>query len=591
MNDPMARLASLRREAELRERELLRLYRPSDQQEQVHLTKASEILIIGGKRSGKSVSAAVNFASRVLGEPIYGIDGTPLPKVWPSPSPDYPRLFWVIGWDLRHIGQTIHKLLFLPGMGGQFRCVQDEVTGKWRTWNRADPKDVKRIKESKLTEPLIPERMIVPDSWSWEDKRSNQFNSVDLVNGAKIFAFPSTARNPKQGDAVSGIWIDEDIVYPEHLKEWQDRLTDENGWMQWSAWPHQKNGALLELLERAELAAIQENPRIEKVQLVMTENPHITAEGKSQALERMGSDDEIARRNRGDVNMDSLSMYPFDAQTHSLKPKLIGAIYERERTDAYKALRSTWEVKKYFPKEWTRYFIMDPSHTRTGIISVAVPPPYVEGVFVGDVMLIEWEIVAKRMTADTIAYVSAQKREGFQYESHIIDMRAGRQTHAGRDTNTTMHFSDAFRKHRLVSRQTSYGFAPGCDIPSTRYRAVRNLMEIQPGSGIPSLMIVEETCPATKTEFTKYRKKKASSMVGADNDNVLDEPANPRVYDLMAAVEYAAAYLEPLFIVGKAYVEPSNFVNKGSGAYHAAMQWKKKQESKGGSVVLLGAGT
>jgi len=583
----LRRLAEISIEQNRRAREGVRVYTPYEQQEPIHSSTAIELLVSGGKRSGKSVSVAMEFASRVTGIPIKDSTGKVFKPRWPIANENYPRIYWVIGYDLNHIGQTIHRLLFQPGMGGQFRCIRDEKTGLWRAFNRADKSDAARIGESDLTEPLIPHRMIVEDSWEWEDKRGNKFKSVQLTNGAKIYAYPSTSPQPKMGDAVSGIWIDEDVAFSEHVKEWQDRLTDENGWLLWSVWPHMKNPALISLIERAELCSIQENPRIQRVQLIMSKNPFISQENKEASLERMGSEEEIARRDRGEVNMDAYSMYTFDNHVHCLRRKNDAHIYEPARSNAYLKLRSIYELLGELPNDWTRYLIMDPSHTRTGIQSWAIPPHEIDGVFVGNVMICEWELVCKRMTAEAIAQAISNRRGSKHYECHIIDNRAGRQTHAGRDTNTRMHFSMAFRGAGLVSRQTSYDFMPGCDVPTTRYRAVRNLMEPVAGVGIPSLMIIDDKCPETKREFTKYMKKRDSRVV--DSDAVLDEPANPRLYDLMACTEYAAAHMEQLFIEGTAYVEPTLYRRQGSSAYRKAMQLIRGQTEEQG-VVTLGAG-
>ena len=583
----LRRLAEISIEQNRRAREGVRVYTPYEQQEPIHSSTAIELLVSGGKRSGKSVSVAMEFASRVTGIPIKDLTGKVFKPRWPVANENYPRIYWVIGYDWNHIGQTIHRLLFQPGMGGQFRCIPDEKTGLWRTFNRADKADISRIGESELTEPLIPDRMIIPDSWEWEDKRGNMFKSVQLTNGAKIYAYPSTSPQPKQGDAISGIWIDEDVAFSDHVKEWQDRLTDENGWLLWSVWPHMKNPALISLIERAELCSIQENPRIQRVQLIMSKNPFISQENKEASLERMGSEEEIARRDRGEVNMDAYSMYTFDHHVHCLRRKNDAHIYEPTRSNAYLKLRSIYELLGELPNDWTRYLIMDPSHTRTGIQSWAIPPHEIDGVFVGNVMICEWELVCKRMTAEAIAQAISNRRGSKHYECHIIDNRAGRQTHAGRDTNTRMHFSMAFRGAGLVSRQTSYDFMPGCDVPTTRYRAVRNLMEPVAGVGIPSLMIIDDKCPETKREFTKYMKKRDSRVV--DSDAVLDEPANPRLYDLMACTEYAAAHMEQLFIEGTAYVEPTLYRRIGSFAYRKAMQLIRGQTEEQG-VVTLGAG-
>lgn len=112
-------------------------------------------------------------------------------------------------------------------------------------------------------------------------------------------------------------------------------------------------------------------------------------------------------------------------------------------------------------------------------------------------------------------------------------------------------------------------------------------MEVVPGVGIPQLMLIDERCPQTKREFQKYMKKRVAH--GSDSDSVLDEPSNPRLYDLMACTEYAAAHMERLFIQGTAYVEPSVYSGRGSVIYKKAMAMRRNMESDEG-VVTLGVG-
>lgn len=537
--------------------------------------------------SGKSVSVACEFSHRVTGLPLYDCWGNEIPQHWPQPKPDYPRIYWIIGWDTSHIGQTIHKLLFQPGMGGQFRCIRDLVTGKWRPYNRANAEDRKRIKESMLTEPLIPERLI--ESWEWENKQANEFSGVRLKNGASIFAYPSSARAPKQGDAVSGIWIDEDIQFPGHLREWQDRLTDEEGWFLWSVWPHMKNEALLGLLDRAEIDEYSDNPQIQAFQLEMTANPYLTDKGKEQSLGRMGSEEEIARRNRGELLIDTLSMYSFDSNVHGLKRPAADR-RPRERSAAYKFLLDLWMATNTFPRDWTRYLTIDPSHTRTACHSWVVPPREVDGVFLGDVAIAEWEFIGRKYSAKMLAQNLVNLMGSNPYEAFIMDMQMGRQTHAGRERgdNACNVYSSAFRDQGLYSRLSSYSFLAGCNVPQTRYRAVRDLLVVQPTVEIPSLMFVEERCPETKKEFGKYRKKTENR--GEGMDSVLDEPANPRLFDAMASTEYFAAFIQQAFVSSTAFVDPSNYHSKGSPAYQRAQLIKKAKEETNG-VVYLGPGS
>ena len=55
---------------ELRERkvEALKLYRPNPNQEEIHKCRASEVLVIGGNRSGKSLCTFVEDARAVTGQ-------------------------------------------------------------------------------------------------------------------------------------------------------------------------------------------------------------------------------------------------------------------------------------------------------------------------------------------------------------------------------------------------------------------------------------------------------------------------------------------------------------------------------------------
>lgn len=539
--------------------------------------------------SGKSVCISTEFAARVTGQDIIAADGSIIKNPWPKPTLQTPRLYWIIGYETRHIGETIHRLLFQPGQGGSFRCIRDLKTGLWRTWNRADPEDVSRSDESKLTEPLISDRYIDSEaSWSWEDKKANQFNTVVLNNGATIRAYPSSSVNPKQGDAVSGIWIDEDIKFPHHLKEWQDRLTDMEGWFMWSVWPHTKNDALLNLLDRAEMSAMDEHSQIRSFQLIMTDNPYLSDKGKAESLGRMESEDEIARRNRGDTLVHELNMYNYVSEVHEIKAPRPG--YKKaELPPAHEYLRDMLVTRKCFPHEWTRYLSIDPSNTRTAVHSWVVPPRTYQNIEFGDLAICEWEMIAKAFSAGMLAKALSDKMSTRNYEAFIMDKMAGRQTHAGRDDNTFGVYSAAFKLHGLFSRLTSFSFVPGCSERSTFFRAVRELMREDPDTGIPHLMFVEETTGETKNEFNRFRKKKETR--GEGFETLLDEPANPRLFDAMASLQYFAAYIEVQFAIGQAWVDPINYRPRPSGAarfIRAEMaKLAKKQES---DVVYLGAG-
>lgn len=108
------RLQSMMAEAiDKASRESLVVYRPMPWQLPVHVCQSPEIIVFGGKQAGKSVCAANEFGSRVLGIPIIGPDG-PIPLKYPVSTPEDPRTYWIIGLDVTHIGKTIYACCSRP---------------------------------------------------------------------------------------------------------------------------------------------------------------------------------------------------------------------------------------------------------------------------------------------------------------------------------------------------------------------------------------------------------------------------------------------------------------------------------------------
>lgn len=582
------RWAQLERQRQRLEVEALRLYRPSPLQLPFHQATERELVLRGGKRSGKTIAAAMEFASRVLGVPIIDPDGNELPLKYPVSTPENPLQFWVIGYDTSHAA-TMHRILFQRGMGGTLRAIRDAQTGEWRIWNRANPEDAARIKESVLTEPIIPQRFWAggeDETFTWTEKKAHEWHSFRLANHALVYYWPSSARSPKQGEAVAGIFIDEDIQFPHHLPEWQDRLTDHDGWFMWSAWPHDANPALSELLDRAEREMDLPKPRIRAFRLIMSQNPFITAEGREAALARMGTEDEIARRDRGELG-ESYLMYDFDPGRHLVR-KLAPHESLGDCPDAKRVISHLYSKLGYMPHEWTRYLSIDPSHTRTACHSFAVPPPTWENVDMRGVVVVEWELIVEKHSARMLAKALRPLMAGRDYEAFIMDRQIGRQTNAARDDTVFEAYAEAFEEAGLHSRLTHSGFIPGCSEPATRYRCVREMLTVQE-NGLPMALFLFSHTATTQKEFGTYRRKKVTTNGIV---TVLDQPANPRVHDAMASLEYGLTYLLPLVKSGTAY-HPSGLAPAGQSqslyARFKAMMERYKQETQ--EYVHLGPGS
>ena len=278
-------------QGEIRDRqvEALRLYRPNANQKKIHESGASETLVIGGNRSGKSLCTFVEDARAVTGQ---------------DPHDKYPKengILVVVGKDWKHIGLVAVPYLF---RAGAFKIIQDEKTGEWRSY---DPvKDEKRRKDAKPAPPLIPPRLI--KSTSWVLKSANYMQHCKLHNGWEIHFFSSEGE-PVQGFQCDRVHIDEDINNENWVPELLARIVDRKGTFCWSAMPHSTNNALLGLKERADASeqALGEKSYIRQYKLRFLDNPYLDTEEKKKSIERWASigEDVLRMRAEGDFITDS----------------------------------------------------------------------------------------------------------------------------------------------------------------------------------------------------------------------------------------------------------------------------------------------
>lgn len=484
--------------------------------------------------SGKTLSVAMEVASRILGVPITGADDQVIPLRYRACSKNDPGLYWVIGFNIDHIGQTIYHRLFSPGLGCNYRIIYDQELKRWRAYNQADPKDTARRKESQLSPPLIPPRMIDQESWHMESSAGNIFKSVKLYNGVTICAYASTGDHAKQGDAVDGIWIDEDIENASFLKEWQDRLITNNGWLMWSVWPHVSNFALVECFDRAKAEEGAEKPKIKVFTLIGSENQYSSKEGIEAGLARMSDEDDLAHRDRGDIEglLGSIAMYNFATALHLARPRQFEP--GQKPDNGHELICSLIQRYGKLPDEWTRYLAIDPSHTRTACLFAVVPPPEWEGISIGDKLILEGELVLQRHTPRPFAEALAKRVSGLKFEAFIMDQQIGRMTTVGSDVTVFESYSREFAKLGILSRQTKSGFLRGCNDKQFRRRQVRLMLEpTQDGYG--KLVLIERGTHALQKEFHTYRKKQLPASTSGDGKPVvIDEPVNERSHDCMA---------------------------------------------------------
>jgi hypothetical protein len=490
MKDVQAELAERRLEA-------LRLYEPMPHQEEFHKCMASERIVLGGNRGGKSLAVAVEVARAVTGQDPYG--------KYPATDGNLA----IVGRNWPHIGLVVYPILF---KAGAFRIIKDKETGAWRSIRAGDNRE-----ESKPAPPLIPPRLV--KDMSWVLKNAGYLNKVELTNGWTIWCFSSEGE-PPQGYQANLIWIDEDVTNEAFVGESQARLADRKGRFVWSAMPHSKNDALIGLCERADKAVEEgiENPIIKKFTFRFLDNNFIDQEEKAKNIERWAAlgPEELRMRAEGEFTTESTLMYPsFNAAVH---------------------MRSRMTLPEgRVPADWTRYVAIDPGHAVMATLFAAVPPDEKS-------ILIYDELYIRNCNALIWGEAFAQKVQDQVIYAAIMDMHGGLLRDLGSGRLPHELYSEELRKRGVRFQLTGHQFIPGSDDIPARTALVRQMLHVR-GDGTTGLHILEGTCPNLIRELKRYRKKTVN-VNGVMH--VTDSPQTRGDVHAVQTLEYLCAH-EPKY--------------------------------------------
>jgi len=506
------------------EKEALNIFRPKPNQLKVFYSGASELLLRGGNRSGKSVCAAMLFASACTGIPIYDSDGNSLPIYGPhafAHEQNRPMTMWTIGLGEKHIGQTLHRLLFQRGL---FDMVKDLETDKWRAYDPETDQD--RQADRRPSPPAIPKRLINPKGWGWKDKANRLFTKCELTNGTTIYAFTSVAY-PKMGDPVDYIWIDEKIKFPGHYAEWQARISDHEGRIVWSVWPGHGSHVVVDLSKRAKDQQDRKKPDVEEVVLRFSDNPFIKEDEKRKRREGWSAE-EIKSRDDGEFVFGASRVYPnFSEFVHRTPPASEG-----DYDAADKILAKNGGMP---PTNWCRGLILDPGHSHPGVLLTAIAPPDVAEVCGGDVHVIYDEVYIPSCDAHTLAKHVLHKAKSQSFHYFVMDSHAGRTTPMGFSKTVREHYEDAFNLLSLRCVSTGGTFRMGSDDLMGGIEAVREALYIR-RNGRPKLRLVTGNCPAFIKQMAMYRKEEhpSSGVTG-------EKPAGRQIDPLCDCIRYWCA--------------------------------------------------
>jgi len=491
-------MKELQQEIAERRIEALRLYTPMPKQDEIHQCMASERIVIGGNRAGKTLCVAAEIARAATGQ---------------DPHNKYPKEggnLVIVGKGWTHIGMVIHRILFRPGA---FRMIRDEETNKWRAF--IPGKDDARRGEAKPAPPLIPPRMI--KEIAWVQKNAGYLQKAELITGWTIYCFSSEGE-PPQGFAADLVWCDEDLSNESWVGEMQARLADRKGRFIWSAMPHSKNDALLGLCERAEKAENDPNAIIRKFTLRFLDNSAIDDEEKKKNIERWSAlgVDELRMRAEGEFTTESTLMYPtFNTAVHVMPRSHL--------------------PDGQVPGDWTRYVAIDPGHTVMACLFAAIPPDE-------RFILFYDELYIRQCNALIFGEQFAAKAQNQHFYNWIMDMHGGMLRDLGSGRLPHELYSEELKKRNIRSQISGFGFTPGSDDIPARTALMRKLLHIQ-GDGTTRFKVLESGCPNFLREIKRYRKK-TTTVNG--QVYVTDEPQTRGEVHACQAAEYMCAY-EPKY--------------------------------------------
>lgn len=503
----------------------LSLFRVMETQLRAVNSPASQMLIRGGNRSGKSILGAAIVASAARGRRLIGPDDKPLPYYR---QPGIPQLIWVIGKGESHIGSTMYRLLFKPG---QFPIFKDPATGKLKAARNWQEKAIGQ-KQGLISPPFIPESEI--EKINFKVAGADYFHVCKLKNGTRIETYVSSG-DVKMGDPVDVIWIDEDIEYPGYVNEWLARLPDKKGRFLWTAWPWSDNWALTGMSHRAKEQEVRKKPDLIELKLSFAQNPFIDDDEKRKAMEAWGASgsDELKSRVDGEFAIGEKLMYPnFSTGVHGC-PRSNQSPEAPPDPLAVALLQTDYEP----PKDWTRYLFYDPGHTTTAILFVAVPPPET----FGDFAVAYDELYLHCLDAAQVAERVRPKLAGVAFEDFVIDMRFSRQTIAALGRNQYEIFAEVWGKLGFRSVRSGSGFSLASDNKDAGCEAVRMWLTVR-GNGTPKFRFVPSRCPNLLMEMQAYRKTIHKEM---SNDKPGTHQRDHLCDDLRYAAMHGCPYVPP----------------------------------------------
>lgn len=486
----LAKLAKLKAEA-------LVLFMPMALGEAFHASRARWRLAAGSVRSGKTITAAIEFARAHCGCDPY------------DKYPKYEGRSLVVGLSGDHLGQTMLAKLIEPGA---FKIIPDEHTGRWRAVRPdandphfLDPYDLAYREKWRDAPPILPPRLV-------QVKYENVGMGIP-----RILRFPKTgwrslwrpaggSSNPPQGDVYDLGWIDEHIDNEDFYKQMLRGLVDKHGCGIWSACPERANLALIDLRDRFTAG----DPRVQQFDFLIDDNPYITDEDKKELYDGLSNEEDRRVKYYGEAQVTGRRVYQgsFDPQgVHGCEPR------------------------DPSPED-THHAAVDPGRQWAGTLTAMVDRDE-KYVTVYDAY------VTTQCNALKWAREFKKKHGCRRFETIVMDQQMGKQTPVGSqdDRNTAQHYWDALRHVDFLPRTEGplAGFFPGSNDILAREEALLGLMqvrEIGPFAGTAQLQIYRGRMPELERQISRAQ---------YDNKTGQKRVKFPGADELVQCAEYLAA--------------------------------------------------
>lgn len=509
-----------------RKMEGLSLYQALPQADRFHHSQASERIIIGSNRSGKTQAAAAEVAMAATGN-----------HPW-IPYPKGKMRIYCVGFDLDHIKEVMWKKL---AREGALKIIPDEFTKQWRCVLPDQPYDAANKEKWRDAAPLLPARFIEDVAWN---KKNEDIPEVVWLKNGTVINWYSSKGAPQQGSEIDLAWLDEEIEQERWLPELEARSVTRGGRIFWSCTPEHSTQQLYQMHQRATHPTEQHD--IDEFFMSIDDNIYIATHLKKRFYDQLRTDWERRVKYEGKFALSGLVVYPEFGASQVIKPQPI-------------------------PEDWCRFMVVDPGVQVCAVLFAAVPPndsEQSEEVHIFDELYIQR--CSSRIFGDSVAKRLGDWRHG-GYETFIIDRRMGRQTEMGGRT-VEQQYSDALAEHGVWSRLTKSGFVAGNPDIKAREEALRSWLEIMPGTNKPTVQI-HSTCRSLIWEMEQQYYKKDGS--GPVMDKRVD------------ANNHAVTCLEYLADFGPVWTKPKKQQRK-SATLRALERIQKRKKQHAGRAVSLG---